>query len=141
LNKGSLKRVLNHRLSRARRIVENAFGLHAPVFRIFPKPTEIKVDSTVVDIVLTCVYFHNFLRSQPDSARYYSPQGCFDDEDARTSEIIGGSWREVTSGDSAIRPLRLLPLNASRTATKIRDESMNYFLTVDGSIPYQNKYL
>jgi hypothetical protein len=47
--------------------VENAFGLLGSVFRIFRKPTEIKVESTVVDIVLTCVYLYNFLRSQPDS--------------------------------------------------------------------------
>jgi len=46
LNKGPPKRVSNYRLSRARRIVENAFGLLAPVFRIFRKPIEIKVEST-----------------------------------------------------------------------------------------------
>ena len=91
--------------------MENAFGLLASVFRIFRKPIEIKVESTVVDIVLTCVYLHNFLCSQPDSARY-SPQGCFDNVDASTGEIIGGSWREVTSSDSGIRPLRLVPRNA-----------------------------
>jgi hypothetical protein len=44
-----------------RLIVENAFGLLASVFRIFWKPIEIKVESTVVDIVLTYVYLHNFL--------------------------------------------------------------------------------
>ncbi|CAH1980733.1 unnamed protein product [Acanthoscelides obtectus] len=38
LNVGSPKRVYNYRLSRARRIVENAFGLLASVFRIFRKP-------------------------------------------------------------------------------------------------------
>jgi len=101
-NKGSPKRDFNYRLSRTRRIVENAFGLLASVLRIFRKPIEIKVESTVVDIVLTCVHLHNFLRSQPVSARYYSPQGCFDNEDANTGEIIRGSWREVTSSDSGI---------------------------------------
>jgi hypothetical protein len=35
LNKGSPKIVFNYRLSRTRRIVENAFGLLASVFRIF----------------------------------------------------------------------------------------------------------
>jgi hypothetical protein len=105
LNKGSPKRVFNYRLSGARHIVENALGLLVAVFRIFRKPTEIIVESTVVDIALTCVYLHNFLRSQPDSARYCSPQGCFDNEDASTSKIIRGSWREVTSSDSGIKPL------------------------------------
>jgi hypothetical protein len=105
------------------------------------KNIEIKVESTAVDIMLTCVYLHNFLRSQPNSARYYSPEGYLDNEDVSTGEIIRGSWREITSSDSGIRLLRLLPRNASRTAFQIRDELMNYFLTAECSIPYQNKYL
>jgi hypothetical protein len=141
LNKGSPKRVFNYRLSRARSIVENAFGLLASVFRTFKKSIEIKLESTVVDIVLTCVYLHNFLYSQPDSARYYSHQGCFDNKDASSGEIIRRSWSEVTLSDSGIKPLRLIPRNASRTAINSRDEFMNYFLTAEGSTPYQNKYL
>ena len=121
--------------------MENAFGLLAPVSRIFRKPIEIKAESTVVDIVLTRVYLHNFLRSQPDSARYYSPQGCFHNEDASTGESIRGSCTEVTSTDSGITPLRLLPRNVSRTAIKIRDWLMNYLLTAEGSSQYQNNYL
>ena len=112
--------------------------LLASVFRIFRKAIEIKVQSTVVDIVPTCVYLHNFLSSQPDSAKYFSPQGYFDNEDSNTGEIIRGSWSEVTSSDSGIRPLRLLPRNASRTVIKIKDEFTNYFLTAKVSIPYQN---
>jgi len=54
LNKESPKRLFNYRLSRARRILENAFWLLASLFRIFRKTIEIKVESTVVDIVLTC---------------------------------------------------------------------------------------
>jgi hypothetical protein len=137
LNKGSPKRIFNYRLSRARRTVENAFGLLVSVFRIFRKPIEIKVESTVGDIVLTCVYLNNFLRSQSDSARCYSSQGCFDNEDASTGEIIRGSWREVTSSDNGIRPLRLFPRNSSRMAIRVRDELMIYFLTA--KVPFHTK--
>ena len=42
--------------------MENGFGLIASVFRIFLKPIEIKVQSTVVDIVLTCVFVRNQIR-------------------------------------------------------------------------------
>lgn len=141
LNRGSPKRVFNYRLSRARRIVENVFGLLASVFRVFRKPIEIKVENTVIDIVLACVYLHNFLRSQSDAARYYSPQGCFDNEDASTGELIPGSWRQITSGDNGLRPLRLTPRNSSRIAKDVREEFMNYFMSAQGSISHQNKYL
>lgn len=109
LSKGSPKRVFNYRLSRARRMVENAFGLLASVFRVFRKPIEIKVQSTVIDIVLACIHLHNFLRSRPESAQTYSPPGCFDYEDPSTGEIIPGSWRNVTQNDGGLRPLRLFP--------------------------------
>ena len=53
LPKESPKRVFNYRLSRARRIVENAFRLLASAFRIFRKPLIVK-PSTAEDITLAC---------------------------------------------------------------------------------------
>lgn len=58
---GSPNTILNYRLSRARRIVENAFRLMALIFRVFRRPMMVKPD-TVVDIVLTCIHLRNFLR-------------------------------------------------------------------------------
>lgn len=141
ISKGSPKRIFNYRLSRARRIVENAFGILASVFRIFRKPLEIKVESTVVDIVLTCVLLHNFLRAQPDASRYYSPRGCFDNEDASTGEVINGSWRDITRNDSGLQRLLSVPRKPPLRAEEIRDEFNDYFLTPNGSIPHQNQYL
>lgn len=141
LNKGSPKRVYNYRLSRARRVVENSFGLLASVFRVFRKPIEVKVQSTIVDIVLACAYLHNFLRAQPDGSIYYSPLGSFDREDVSTAEIIPGSWRRIIEGDSGMRNLRRIPRNAATSAKMYRNEFMEYFMSDDGSIHFQNKYL
>lgn len=141
LNRGSPKRVFNYRLSRARRIVENGFGLLAAVFRIFRKPIEIRNQSTVIDIVLTCVYLHNFLRLQPDSGRFYSPPGSLDSEDASTGQIIPGSWRDLIANDTGMIPFRPVPRNASRLAQVMRDEFTNYFMSDEGSVPFQQCYL
>nr|CAH7742405.1 unnamed protein product [Callosobruchus chinensis] len=137
LIKGSPRRVHNYRLSRARRLVENAFGLLSSVFRIFRKPIEVKVDNTVSDIVLACVYLHNFLRSQNDSQRFYAPPGSFDTEDSCTGQIIPGSWRQITASDTGVRQLRKTPRNASNAAKAIREEFMEFFISPQGSITQQ----
>jgi len=90
--KGSPKRVFNYRLSRARRIVENAFGLLASVFRIFRKPFFDK-PSTAEDITLACVYLHNFLRRNSVAKQLHSPPGTFDFENIDDGTMIEGEWR------------------------------------------------
>jgi hypothetical protein len=62
LCKGSSKRIFHYRLSRARRIVENALGILASVFRLFPKP--LAAECNTAENVLACIYeyLHNFLR-------------------------------------------------------------------------------
>ena len=62
------KRVFIYHLSRARRVVENAFGILANRFRIFLMPIAV-VPETAVKIVLASCVLHNFLRRE-SSNRY-----------------------------------------------------------------------
>lgn len=64
------KKVFNYRLSRARRIVENAFGILVTKWRIFRKPI-IASEHTVRKIVQACVCLHNFLIMQVSEAENY----------------------------------------------------------------------
>jgi hypothetical protein len=73
------KNIFNYRLSRARRIVENTFGIMASRFRIFH--TEISVSLERIDsIVMACCILHNFLRRK--CSERYIPNDCLDKENA-----------------------------------------------------------
>lgn len=139
LANGSPKRVFNYRLSRCRRLVENAFGLMASVFRVFRRPIELKVE-TVVMLVMCCVYLHNFLRKRAASRHVYATKGTLDSENPLTGDLILGSWREVTKNDTGMQPLHSVPRKPSKDAQQIREEFMNYFMSDTGSVPWQMQY-
>ncbi|XP_060861851.1 uncharacterized protein LOC132938875 [Metopolophium dirhodum] len=55
------KSIFNYRLSRARRVTENAFGLLSQVFRVFYQPINIE-PSTCDDLITVACCLHNMLR-------------------------------------------------------------------------------
>lgn len=66
------KRIFNYRLSRARRVVENAFGILANRWQVFFTAIPLNV-LTVEKITYACVLLHNYLLSKKHSNQWYVP--------------------------------------------------------------------
>ena len=90
--RGSMERVFNYRMSRARIVVENTFGILASVFRVLPRPILHQPDKATM-VVLACVHLHHFRRRNASTQSIYSPPGTFDRFDSNTGDFIPGDWR------------------------------------------------
>lgn len=126
------KRIFNYRHSRARRVIENTFGILASKWRIFQKPINAQVD-TVVSIVQACVCLHNFIKNMEEKVspeeRSYHTINLTDCNDSN------GEWRNYipTNNMYGLRSGR----NAhSLRANKIREDFMKYFLN-EGAVDWQ----
>ena len=129
------KRVFNYRLSRARRMIENVFGIMSSKFRVFLKPIALQPDK-VESVVLSCVYLHNYLRRNSVSRNNYTPPGSLDHCDA-DGNFIEGSWRNEINEMNRLLNLNNVPRKGSANVHKIRDEFCNYFNSPQGKVSWQ----
>lgn len=130
-DKGSKERVFNYRLSRARRVVENAFGILASIFRVFRKPMLLQPDKVTI-ISMACLLLHNFLRK---SSSGYTPPGTLDIDN--NGQLIQGSWRQENTNMTSLLPLRNIPRKASTEAKSAREQFADYFIT-NGKVRWQD---
>jgi hypothetical protein len=136
--KGSPERAYNYRLSRARRTIENVFGLLAAVFIIFRKPIPLQPQKTET-VVLACIHLHNFVRRNIQSIRSYTPPGTFDRKDTDTGDIIPGAWR-AELGEMGLLELQSVPRRSSENAMQVRNKLANYFVSDRGRAPWQGQF-
>lgn len=137
-DKGSGERIFNYRLSRARRVVENVFGIISSVFRVLRKPILLE-PKKAERIILSCVCLHNFLRRSDTSKFLYTPPGTFDIEDFESGEVIPGKWRDQADKTSLL-PLKNVPKKSSQAAYEIRNEFRDFFLSDEGKVFWQENY-
>lgn len=126
------QKIFNYRLSRARRISENAFGILVAKFRIFERPISLSPEK-VDKIILTCCALHNWLRK---TSIAYITSTLIDTKVSETGEIIPGTWRELQA--EGLRNVgNIGSHNHTRDAAQIRDRYAQYFVGA-GRIPWQN---
>lgn len=130
------QRIFNYRLSRARRVVENAFGVLANRFRVFH--TAIHMDPNKVDfVVLAACVLHNFLRRHAKSS--YTTSNSFDQEMLHNGEIVPGEWRQ--SRNQQLHGLQLgYNRNMAENVKQNREKYKKYFMTT-GKVSWQDNFL
>lgn len=127
-------RIFNYRLSRARRISENVFGILSSVFRIFRKPLLLNLDKAT-EVTLAAIYLHNYLRKSPSKYIYFPP-GTFDSECPDTGRITPEAWRKDGSHQTLLNFQRI-PRKSSLGATEVRNEFKEYFSSNEGQVSWQ----
>ncbi|XP_055327810.1 uncharacterized protein LOC129581017 isoform X2 [Paramacrobiotus metropolitanus] len=128
-------RIFNYRLSRARRVVENAFGILASRWRIFQRPMDFQ-PAQVVLTVKACVVLHNFLlrKNLANSKSAYVMPTLIDRENEDGPGIIEGEWRRITANDTGL--CKMGKSRGTAEAMLIRDRFRDYFNST-GSVSWQ----
>lgn len=131
--KNSMERIFNYRLSRARRIVENVFGILASVFRLLRAPMVLEPEKAAL-ICMTCSLLHNFLRKSNTSRNRYTPSGTFDAE--VNGQVTDGARRRDNNMNS-LGSLSKTARKPSQEAKDIQKEFAEYFIST-GVVEWQN---
>ena len=124
-------RIFNYRLSRARRVVENAFGILANRFQILLTTMNHHAE-TVRIIVSACVLLHNLMRTrypvlQNRLVDYQDPQG----------NMQPGAWRQGRNMDDTMNVQA--PNRASKAGKKQRNLLRHWCNSPAGAVPWQGR--
>jgi len=119
------KKVFNYRLSRARRVVESAFGIMAARWRIYRRPI-ISSISTAVKIVQATTCLHNFIIKNENKLHNFQRLYTRIARDDVAS--IRGALQEINNAGRANAYTRLV--------SRIRDDFASYF-EHGGAVPWQ----
>uniref|UniRef100_A0A673GI29 DDE Tnp4 domain-containing protein n=1 Tax=Sinocyclocheilus rhinocerous TaxID=307959 RepID=A0A673GI29_9TELE len=111
------KRVYNYRLSRARRVVENAFGILSNQWRVYRRVMAVTPEKAEAIVKTTCI-LHNFLRIHGNK--------CEEEHAVRSSPC--------DSQDSLQPVLRMGANSSSRLAVSFREKFCTYFSSPQGEV-------
>ena len=116
------QRVFNYRLSRARRVVENAFGILSNRFRVFLTTIQLE-PARVNDIILVSCCLHNYIISKKALSQI-------------SGEVVDNCGHHGLAG--------LLPSDDTNPTTTAKQQRMllkEYFSSAHGCVPWQNDIL
>lgn len=121
------QRIFCYRLSRARRTIENAFGILSSKFRVLKTVINLQPE-TVVKVVKACLVLHNYIRRQRIGNAADEREGC----------MTEGTMAQTLRTEDQLLNLQTVPRKASQEAQRIRSLYTNYFVN-EGQVPWQRK--
>jgi len=133
------KSIFNYRLSRARRIIENTFGILVSRWRLFQRC--ICLDPKYTDvIIMAAINLHNFLMTEnnQNANNSYCPINYIDNENS-TGHVIEGEWRLNIRNVNNLRPTNVH--RVVRDAYNQRDTLAEYLSSPQGEVPWQIEYI
>lgn len=125
------ERVFNYRLSRARRTIENSFGILVSRWRIFRQPIIADVP-TIELMVAGTICLHNFIMTEeaksPNSS-LYTPRNNTENFSRELNE-------------SVLNPIgRIGPNRSADSSRELRDNLASFYISPAGEILSQYKYV
>ena len=124
------ERIFNYRLSRARRVVENAFGLMQARLRIFGT-TMLQHPRNVKKITMCGCVLHNLILD-----RYPFAAVPVDYEDAQHNLVLG-PWRDEPNVMAGLQHPE--GHNYTRQIKAMRDHLAHYYSSEAGAVPWQER--
>ena len=125
------ERIFNYRLSRARRVVENAFGILANRFGVLLTTMQQR-PKTVRIIVTACMVLHNLMR-----LRYPTLQNRLLDKEDAHRNIVPGVWRQERDMSDCV--FALGHNRDNREGKKQRNLIKHWSNSRAGSVSWQDK--
>ncbi|ODM94737.1 putative nuclease HARBI1, partial [Orchesella cincta] len=129
------ERIFNYRLSRARRTIENAFGILCVRWLCLARTMFVGPDRAQ-KVITACCLLHNYLTTVDKNE--YVPQG-FSDTVLENGSIVDGYWRTRIPPNSMFRDEEGLSSGGRlpENAKLIREHLKNYLNSEQGSLSWQ----
>lgn len=126
------ERIYNYRISRGRRVVENAFGILAQRWQVLLTTMQ-PTPPAVQDVIECCVCLHNLIR-----IRYPALHNGIADEEDDQHNIVPGAWRQ----HAPLADVQRAGGNRNTKAGKRQRETLkHYFNNPVGAVPWQNRMI
>lgn len=129
------QRIFNYRLSRARQVIENTFGILVVRWRILRTTINAKAEN-VDHIIKAVTVLHNYCQIELETqgeTNIYCPPGYADSGDEKN-----GAWRQEQATLKSVG--RMAANRAKQILYSMRDNLANYLVST-GEVPWQRAYV